>query len=398
MLYTFAPQQNLSAGYMQAGLNYIKALQTQNVDFILRPLGSGLAWGMMPEWIQSSSSYFVSTTMDESINLIHLQPAQLCEAPLNPKALNIGLTTFETTFIPAWIAKRLNTLYQGFIVPSAHNANALLDSGITIPIFVVEHAIGEWWWTAPPPSRLENEDTYIFGYVGAWNYRKNPEALVKAYLKAFPTPMEDAALFIKTAGDVGINSYFSYCLDGETRPDIWFYNEIWGESQIQWAHGLFDCYVSAHRGEGFGLGLAQAALLGKPVIYTDYSAPTEWLAGKEGHIPVSYTESNVVGMDASQTPHFQKASQDLKWADPDEDALVEAFRTAYAQRPKTSSTETTELRNRFSWEHIGSCLVDSIESLSPRSIRYSLPSGNESDATDPLLPPRALGGETVEGV
>jgi glycosyltransferase involved in cell wall biosynthesis len=31
-----------------------------------------------------------------------------------------------------------------------------------------------------------------------------------------------------------------------------------------------DCYVSLHRSEGFGLTIAEAMLLGKPVIATRY--------------------------------------------------------------------------------------------------------------------------------
>jgi glycosyltransferase involved in cell wall biosynthesis len=38
-----------------------------------------------------------------------------------------------------------------------------------------------------------------------------------------------------------------------------------------------DCYVSLHRSEGFGLGLAEAMLLGKPVIATGFSGNLEFM-------------------------------------------------------------------------------------------------------------------------
>ena len=45
---------------------------------------------------------------------------------------------------------------------------------------------------------------------------------------------------------------------------------------------LSDCYVSLHRSEGFGLGMAEAMAFGKPVIGTDYSGNTEFLSERTG--------------------------------------------------------------------------------------------------------------------
>ena len=38
-----------------------------------------------------------------------------------------------------------------------------------------------------------------------------------------------------------------------------------------------DAFVSLHRSEGFGFGLAEAMLLGKPAIGTDYSGNADFL-------------------------------------------------------------------------------------------------------------------------
>ena len=40
---------------------------------------------------------------------------------------------------------------------------------------------------------------------------------------------------------------------------------------------MADCFVSLHRSEGFGLGLAEAMLLGKPVIATGYSGNLDFM-------------------------------------------------------------------------------------------------------------------------
>ena len=42
-----------------------------------------------------------------------------------------------------------------------------------------------------------------------------------------------------------------------------------------------DCYVSLHRSEGFGLGIAESMALGKPVIATHYSGPVDFMTPGE---------------------------------------------------------------------------------------------------------------------
>jgi glycosyltransferase involved in cell wall biosynthesis len=53
-----------------------------------------------------------------------------------------------------------------------------------------------------------------------------------------------------------------------------------------------DCYVSMHRAGGFGLGMAEAMALGKPVIGTDYAGSTDFLSEETGY-PVPYVLRNV---------------------------------------------------------------------------------------------------------
>jgi glycosyltransferase involved in cell wall biosynthesis len=44
-----------------------------------------------------------------------------------------------------------------------------------------------------------------------------------------------------------------------------------------------DVFVSLHRSEGFGLGLAEAMLLGKPVVGTAYSGNADFLDDTTGY-------------------------------------------------------------------------------------------------------------------
>jgi glycosyltransferase involved in cell wall biosynthesis len=82
-----------------------------------------------------------------------------------------------------------------------------------------------------------------------------------------------------------------------------------------------NCYVSLHRSEGFGLGMAESMALGTPVIGTDYSGSTEFLSSLTG-FPVAFTMRPV-------EPGEYSFSEGQIWAEPDTAAATEAMRRVY---------------------------------------------------------------------
>ena len=82
-----------------------------------------------------------------------------------------------------------------------------------------------------------------------------------------------------------------------------------------------DVYVSLHRAEGFGLGIAEAMSLGKAVIATDYSATTEFCRpGTALLVPFKMVSNDEQG--------FAGRIGD-SWAEPDVDAAARALRCLY---------------------------------------------------------------------
>ncbi len=81
-----------------------------------------------------------------------------------------------------------------------------------------------------------------------------------------------------------------------------------------------DVYLSLHRAEGFGIGVAEAMQLGKPVIVTDYSATTEF-CNSNNSIPIPYRLIAI-------RPGEYFASM-RTWADADIDAAAAALRRCY---------------------------------------------------------------------
>jgi glycosyltransferase involved in cell wall biosynthesis len=120
------------------------------------------------------------------------------------------------------------------------------------------------------------EKAFLFNFafdVSSSAERKNPEGLIRAFRQAFPK--EDAA-------EVGLVLKVSHA---ETKSKLW--KQIRRQAQKDERIHLIertmrrpellalmkacDCYVSLHRGEGFGRCLAEALLLDKQLIATGFS-------------------------------------------------------------------------------------------------------------------------------
>lgn len=84
-----------------------------------------------------------------------------------------------------------------------------------------------------------------------------------------------------------------------------------------------DVYLSMHRGEGFGIGMAEAMLMGRPVVATDWSANTEFCRPGSS-FPVKYSLAPVKPSD--YFPSMQE------WAEPDIDDAARHLRECYDNR------------------------------------------------------------------
>jgi len=366
MLYISQFEQDVTKSFSNVAFHNVKCLQQMSVNFEVRSLENVINWGELPSWLSSSKEYFAKTRSSMDCAVLQLMPSDILRSHWVDKDKTIGYTVTETSLVPQWIAEAYNESLKGLIVPSEYTKRAFVDAGVKIPTHVVQHALGPWWLQDYTSLEDTHKATYVFGNVGYWNSRKNQETLIRAYLKAFPNPREDVALMIKTYKAQGVESLIS-SLAKQDRPDIWVYNESWSEAQMIWGYSLIDCYVSPHKGEGFGLALANAAALGKPVLYTDYSAPREWLQG-DNHFAIEYDTVQLTQADLKVGYHH--LDQSLEWAEPNEDHLVAQLRMLEKLRPKKGydGAELSKFRQWLSWDTVGSELVSAVEQIMGRKL------------------------------
>lgn len=146
--------------------------------------------------------------------------------------------------------------------------------------------------------------------------RKNPLAVIAAFRAAFPRGRDDVRLVIKSVNGDRFPDQFSLLLAEAARdPRITCHDGFLSRRAMYALLASADAYVSLHRSEGFGLGLAESMYLGKPVVATGYSGNLDFM-NAENSCLVGY---RMVDVGPGEYPH----AEGQQWADADvEDAAA----------------------------------------------------------------------------
>ena len=172
---------------------------------------------------------------------------------------------------------------------------------------------------------------YNFSYKSGID-RKNPEGAIRAFAKAF-SARQDVRMVLKT---VAANEYpdrvklLRDLAAGLGFADrIVFVDDYLTQRDVLNLTNACDVYLSLHRAEGFGLGIAEAMSLGKPVIVTNYSSTTEF-CNVGNSIPIGY---RLVKMQKTEN-NLYNAAED--WAEPDVGEAAKVLAGLYEDLEKGS--------------------------------------------------------------
>lgn len=154
--------------------------------------------------------------------------------------------------------------------------------------------------------------------------RKNPDGAMRAFAEAFKDE-PDAYLVFKTMRSKEFPQRVAFLervareLGIETR--FVMIHEYLSNSDLYGLTNACDVYLSLHRGEGFGLGVAEAMSLGLPVVVSDSSSTTEFC--KVGNsIPVP---CRIVSPRPEQRDHLTYTYV-TRWAEPNVSFAADALR------------------------------------------------------------------------
>ena len=159
----------------------------------------------------------------------------------------------------------------------------------------------------------ENTFAFLFFFdLRSYASRKNPDAVVSAFRKLLSRrPYAECALVLKVNGaDVAPGAFAALRARlADLRDRVVLIDRTLTDNEVKNLVRCTDCFVSLHRSEGFGRGLAEAMYLGKPVICTGYSGNMDFTTSDTALL-VDYT---LVPVGEGEYPHWQ----DQVWADPD---------------------------------------------------------------------------------
>jgi Glycosyl transferases group 1 len=233
----------------------------------------------------------------------------------------IGIWGWETNAIPAgW--ERAFALVDEIWVYSrfmAENIGAVAQ----VPVMAL-----------PPPVEVPSEPAtmtrlqvpegflflFVFDYLSTVQ-RKNPVGLIEAFKLAFAAG-EGPQLLIKT-----INAPLRPLAEEELlwaahgRGDIHIVDRSLSSDELAGVMAACDCYVSLHRAEGFGLTMAEAMSLGKPVIGTAYSGNVDFMTSDNSYL-VDYTIGRV-------GPECEIYPPEGEWAEPSIEHAAQLMRAVY---------------------------------------------------------------------
>ena len=312
------------AGYIHAemGLGHGCRLLAQALEI------SGIPWAAI-DYGQlntarnqdSTWSHKVSANIKYNVNIIHINPDNLFRAAINlPKNIwrapyNIAFFLWELTEVPDKWAEWFE-FFDEIWTPSNFSAEAFRKKTkkpvIKIPYGIsVEHNAHIQYNRAH--FKLP-EDTFLFLTMYDFNStaaRKNPKGAVDAFIKAFAPPANNVGLVVKisNAPAQGAKELVLFKESLAEYKNVFFFENTLSKAEVNSLLYCVDCFVSLHRSEGFGLVLAEAMYLKKPVIGTNWSANVDFMH-EHNSCPVNYTFATI---EEDHGPY----RAGLYWAEPD---------------------------------------------------------------------------------
>ena len=235
---------------------------------------------------ENDSSYdkYIVDKLPYGINIFHVNPFELGRLFMSRPDLfdghyNIAFWLWELEEFPAeWV--KYCSLFDEIWTPSEF-AGTGVKKKTNIPVKTVPYSV-----TAPWDKKIGRKDfglpedkfLYLVMYdANSTSGRKNPQGAIAAYKNAFPTENDKCGLVIK------INNAKEQDLEALRKElsdyhSIYFITDILKKEQVNSLIKCVDVFVSLHRSEGFGLVMAEAMLLGTPVVATNWSSNTEFMS------------------------------------------------------------------------------------------------------------------------
>jgi glycosyltransferase involved in cell wall biosynthesis/ADP-heptose:LPS heptosyltransferase len=320
----FRAPLNGYTGYGLHACQIVTDLQQMGYDVKVRAVVINETFGPIPLNVRHN---IVSEEQKDEWELLLHPPGHPCVAGKK----TIYFTMWESTRLPANSVPMLNDA-QCVIVPTHWNASCFSASGVEKPIRVVPLGINTKVFHCAP---MNMDGPCVFGTAGrmeSGGVRKGIGQVIKLFQRAFPTE-QDVRLRVKVFPDCDVAKI--------NDPRIEFIHAYMTEEDLARWFSEITCFVSAAKGEGWGLMQHQALAVGRPLISVRYGGVAEFFTAEMGY-PVDF----------KLVPSYDFYSGCGLWAEPDEQHMIELMHTVYADRDtaRRLGLNGAAMAAQFSWQ------------------------------------------------
>ncbi len=357
---------NAEIGFGEAIRNNLKALK--KVGIPAKPINFNM---QLNHRLNDTSVSFEDNVNDYPVNIVHVNMDTIWSF-LKEKSsdffedkYNIGYWAWEMEEFPDEYIEYFK--YYDEIWTCSRYCLDSISLKSDIPVIDIPHPID-----IQKKDINENFDTglsadcYHFLFIFDYNSlieRKNTLAVIDAYEKAFGKENGKVKLVIKTSipGHHLSKSRNKVKTRIGDNTSIIYKEEMLRRSDLLALMDKADCYISLHRSEGFGLTMAEAMALGKPVIATGYSGNLDFMNVNNSFL-VKYKMIKHE-YDLSVLP------KNNYWSDPDTDHAAELMNFIYENQSfakEIGQKAKEDIQNYFSLEAIGNKMkkrLDIIENV-----------------------------------
>lgn len=379
-------------GFGRAARDYLAALAATRPDVELEivSFGTGGNAGRSPEPRYQHLDELViagvadwraelaaNSSGEPDVAVVHASPRALAQIPWPIDRVTtrvVAMTTWETSALPTAYAAALRTRYDAVMVPSDFCFGTLYSAGVGNAV-VVPHTFDPGFWPADFHASRERTRFYT---IGAWGERKNAGGVLRAYLHAFTKADNVTLVMILQGADFdALRSLIARSgLAPDQLPEIIVPDRtVLAEHELVDLHASGHCFVSATRGEGWGLGMFEAAIMGRPVIAPVWGGQAEFLRyASWSQVPCQPTPC--FGGELGADGPFRQAAMAVSmppgvdcrqlWAEPNLGVMAEAMRERAAGGMPTAARtriDRAELDIRFGYKKVGPQLADLLEDI-----------------------------------
>jgi glycosyltransferase involved in cell wall biosynthesis len=252
------------------------------------------------------------------INLFHLNGDEIEQAlgvlgnTLPKDSINVVYPAWELSKYPSTWAEQLNRFDEvwaptGFILDALRPSISKPMIHMPLACEVILSSFRSRRYFGIPESSY----AFLFFFdFRSFSARKNPRAVIQAFealRRARPTA--DACLVIKTHGSQAAPDALAELKEAiaPLRDRVVLIDQAMTDNDTKNLVRSCDAFVSLHRSEGFGRGLAEAMYLGKPVVATAYSGNMDFMDSDTAYL-VGY---DLIPLKAGDYPH----GEGQEWAD-----------------------------------------------------------------------------------